>query len=50
MAIDRREGESSMKVLRATLIVTGAIVAVSLAAFGVYVAYVARLWHHALET
>lgn len=37
-------------VVRSTLMVVGAVVALSLAALGVYVAYVARLWHHALET
>ena len=37
------------KVVRPTLMVVGGLVAVSLAAIGIYMAYIARLWRRAME-
>ncbi len=38
------------KVVRATLMIVGGVFAVSLAAIGLYVAYIAKLWRRAMET
>lgn len=37
------------KIVRPAMLITGAIIGAALAAVGVYVAYVARLWRHAMN-